>query len=76
MRTDPFECPDCGSEAKFKYDAWPVVLVWRDCIPNCLLSDSDMRSAYENELESRWEKSQSRSGPDYAHIMAEARKVK
>jgi hypothetical protein len=77
MQTDTFICPDCDSEVKFKYDAYPYQLVWRDCEDNCLLSDYDMKNAYENEMEARWERSQRGSGgPDYAQIMAEARKLK
>lgn len=76
MRTDGFDCPDCGCEVTFKQGAWPVQLVRRDCIDNCLLSDDDMRSAYENNLETRWMRSQNNAGPDYAAIMADAKKYK
>jgi hypothetical protein len=79
MRTRHIEymCGDCDGTVLFRRDSWPVELVSRDCIPNCIMSEADLCRAYENHAERAWERSESRkSGPDYAHIMAEARKLK
>jgi hypothetical protein len=78
MHTDDWSCPDCNSTVKFKMYAYPVQLVWRDCQDNCLLSDNDMKNAYECEMEARWERRQRNpdGGVDYAAIMAAAKKFK